>query len=267
MSLQELTFLKLGGSLITDKDQPHTARREVLQRLAQEIAAALQERPALPLVLGHGSGSFGHVAASKHGTRQGVQSREQWLGFAEVWTEARALNQIVVEALVSEGLPVIAFPPSAAVLAQDGKPIQWDLGPMRAALDAGLIPVINGDAVFDRQRGGTILSTEDLFLYLAHHLRPQRILLAGLEEGVWADFPACTRLIPALTPANFEAMASSIGGSASIDVTGGMLEKVRAMLSLAAELPSFQALIFSGRRPGALREALLGDSPGTVLSA
>ena len=35
-----LQFLKLGGSLITEKDCPSTAREETLKRIAEEIAAA-----------------------------------------------------------------------------------------------------------------------------------------------------------------------------------------------------------------------------------
>ena len=38
-------FLKLGGSLITDKTRPHTPRLEVLRRLAGEVAAARQRFP------------------------------------------------------------------------------------------------------------------------------------------------------------------------------------------------------------------------------
>ncbi len=136
--MQNLVFLKLGGSLITDKQSASTARLDVLERLAGEIKAALGAEPDIRLVLGHGSGSFGHVPAKKYGTRQGVSTPEQWLGFAEVWEEARALNQIVIETLLAAGLPVIAFPPSAAVLAQDGKVLEWPLRPMLAALDAGL---------------------------------------------------------------------------------------------------------------------------------
>ena len=63
--LTMLTFLKLGGSLITDKDSPHTARPEILRRLAEEIAAARQHNPAMQLIIGHGSGSFGHMPAKK----------------------------------------------------------------------------------------------------------------------------------------------------------------------------------------------------------
>ena len=71
-------FLKLGGSLITDKTQVETVRADVLTRLAAEIAQARRENTALRLVLGHGSGSFGHVAAARRGTRQGVADAEDW---------------------------------------------------------------------------------------------------------------------------------------------------------------------------------------------
>ncbi len=261
--MNTLIFLKLGGSLITDKHTPHTALPGVLARLAQEIATARADRPQLQLVLGHGSGSFGHTAARRHGTRAGVHQPAQWQGFAEVWREAHALNQIVIESMADAGLPVIAFPPSAGVLASDGQVQTWDLAPLRAALAAGLLPVINGDTVFDTVRGGTILSTEELFLHLARSLRPQRILLAGIEEGVWEDFPNCTRLIKQIDPANYSEIEHALGGSAAVDVTGGMLAKVRTMLNLAIEQPSLQVEIFSGQKPSLLGQALRGSPVGT----
>ena len=75
-----------------------------------------------------------------------------------------------------------------------------NLAPLKSALANKLLPVIHGDVVFDEARGGTILSTEDLFTHLAHQLHPKRILLAGLEAGVWEDFPARTHLIEEITP-------------------------------------------------------------------
>jgi len=62
--LGELIFLKLGGSLITEKSVWETARREVIERAAQEVKEAFEER-AFQLLLGHGSGSFGHYPARK----------------------------------------------------------------------------------------------------------------------------------------------------------------------------------------------------------
>src|SRR5512143_3022207 len=103
-----LVFLKWGGSLITDKSRPHTPRLEVLARLAQETAAALVQDPGLRLVLGHGSGSFGHVPARRYGTRSGVYTPEEWRGFTEVWKEAAALDRLVLDALHAAGLPALA---------------------------------------------------------------------------------------------------------------------------------------------------------------
>ncbi len=262
---RNLQFLKIGGSLITDKHRPRTARPEVLARLAHEIADALSENPEMQLIIGNGAGSFGHLTAKQYGTRQGVHTAEQWRGFAEVWHEAAALNALVTDALHAAGLPAIAIHPSGAVIARQGAILSWDLAPLEAALQADLLPVVHGDVAFDRERGGTILSTEDLFDYLARHLEPSRILQAGLESGVWEDYPTCTRLIPEITPANLGKVLNSLRGSSAADVTGGMASKVMQSLALVEALPNLEVLIFSGATPGAVRRALCGETIGTRL--
>lgn len=262
---QSLTFLKLGGSLITDKQRPRSPRPDVLEQICGEIARALQQHPEIRLVLGNGAGSFGHVTAKKYGTRQGVHTPQEWRGFAEIWREAAALNTMVTDALHTAGLPAIALHPSAAVIAQDGKVLSWDLAPLRAALQAGLLPVIHGDVIFDTRRGGTILSTEDLFDHLAIELRPERILLAGLEQGVWADFPSCTTLVSSITPDDIHTHLPALGGSNATDVTGGMASKVLQSLELVRSIPGLKILIFSGETPGAIERAMLGASIGTCI--
>jgi isopentenyl phosphate kinase len=260
-----LIFIKLGGSLITDKTHPYTARLEKLDDLATQISAAFRENPDLRLVLGHGSGSFGHQAASQFDTRAGVSGPEAWRGFAEVWYQASALNRLVVEALRRAGLPAVTFSPAASVTAHDGKVFIWDPYPLQSALSNGLLPVIHGDVVFDDVRGGTILSTEDLFSYLARQLNPERILLAGLEAGVWADFPKRTKLVDEITPEDLAQHSPSLGGAVGVDVTGGMHTKVTEMLELVKEIPGLEVLIFSGEEPGTFRQALMGENPGTRL--
>ena len=267
---QRLVFLKLGGSLITDKARPHTLRAETLARLAAEIAAARSEHSELRLLLGHGSGSFGHVPAKRHGTRQGVRTAAQWQGFVEVWREAAALNHLVMAALAEAGLPAVAFPPSAMLLAEDGKALLWNLEPLKNALEAGLLPVVYGDVVFDRRRGGTIFSTEDLFAHLAGELHPQQLLMAGIEAGVWADYPVCQQRIERITPATLSEVLPALGGSAATDVTGGMAAKVLETLHLVEAGDELQAAIFSGDQPGLVQRALAtpaaGILPGTVLA-
>jgi isopentenyl phosphate kinase len=262
---REIVFLKLGGSLITHKGSPHSPRLDVLARLADEIAQALTTRPELALLLGHGSGSFGHVPAARHGTRAGVHSPQEWRGFVEVWQEARALDQLVIEALAQAGLPALAFPPSAWLVRSDHAPEPAATRPLALALEHGLLPLVQGDVAFDERQGGTIVSTEDVFAALAPQLRPQRVLLAGVEAGVWADYPTCTRLIPEMTPADARSGVENIQGSANTDVTGGMRDKVDQMIHLVQSISGLSACIFSGAQPGNLLRALLGEPLGTSI--
>ena len=263
--MKKLFFLKLGGSLITDKDKPYTSRPQTIKRLAQEIKRALADSTQTNILLGHGSGSFGHVAGKTYGTRQGVKTPDQWQGFIEVWKAARELNQIMVKIMLDEGLPVLAFPPSAMINSQSGKVIKWNLDPIRQALHHGLIPIVYGDVVFDQQLGGTILSTEELFSHLASKLGPQKLMLAGIVPGVFADFPDCQTLIPKITPDSRENIQSELQGSASVDVTGGMLKKVNDMLSLIEQLNHLEAIIFSGETPENLYNIITGSKIGTTI--
>jgi isopentenyl phosphate kinase len=258
-----MIFLKLGGSLITDKTRPETPRLEVLQRLAGEIAAARDSRPGLSILLGHGSGSYGHSVASRYGTHRGAASEEDWRGFAEVWHVANALNRLVVDAMVSAGLPAISFPPSASALADGGEIVDLAIEPVARALGSGLLPIVAGDVAFDRQRGSTIISTERVFARLAQALQPTHLLLAGVDRGVFADFPANTRIFDRLREADLG--PATLTGSAATDVTGGMADKVRHAMAMARAAPGLEVRIFSGMEPGAVQAALLGIQIGTLV--
>jgi isopentenyl phosphate kinase len=135
------------------------------------------------------------------------------------------------------------------------------------ALEQGIIPVIHGDVIFDRTTGGTILSTEELFEHMARELHPERILLAGLEDGVFADFPTRRYKVDVLTPDSFTQASQSLGKAHGIDVTGGMESKVKKMLELAESLPDLTIQIFSGKKPGNLKKALLGEHLGTLITS
>lgn len=280
--MKELVFLKLGGSLITDKMKPYTPRLDVMDALAAEIRATIQPPPDLRLVIGQGAGSYGHVPASEYHTRDGLppapkatplvfRQRDEnennyWKGFAEVWYQASELNRHVVNALHKAGLRVMTFSPAASVIASEGKVFSWDTTQIRMALSAGIIPVVQGDVIFDEVRGGTILSTEDLFMHLTHQLEPERLLLAGIEQGVWADFPERTKLVERITPANFDNFKNAIGKSAAADVTGGMESKVKQMLDLVKQTSITSVTIFAGEEQGNIMKALTAEPPGTLIT-
>lgn len=270
--MSRLIFLKLGGSLITDKLGVEAVRSQLLSRLAGEIAAARAACTGLRLLVGNGSGSFGHVAAARAGTREGVYSDEQWLGFAQVSSAAARLNRLVVEALLAQEVPAVALQPSASAVCRDGKIESLEVSPIRAALNAGLVPVIYGDVAFDSAIGGTIISTEEVMTAIAYELRPAWLLLAGQTKGVYDQRD---RVIPAITHSNFGEIEPLLGGSGGTDVTGGMATKVKGMLDLVAEQPQLGIRIFTGMINGNLKNVLLyhaGESstveaPGTVIKA
>ncbi|NLE75344.1 MAG: isopentenyl phosphate kinase family protein [Chloroflexi bacterium] len=255
----ERVFLKLGGSLITDKTRPYTARPETLSRLGREIREALETRPGMQLVIGHGSGSFGHVMGQQHRTREGVQGPEGWRGYAATGRAAAQLNRLVCDALWEAGVPVLALQPSASARCRDGRLEHLELGPILAALAGGLTPLVFGDVALDDVRGGTIVSTEEIFAYLAPHLRPTRLLLAGRTAGVFTADPhrdPDAALLPRLTPAQALALGGELGGSHGADVTGGMWSKVQEVARLVQALPGLRAQIFSGERPSNVRATL-----------
>jgi len=258
-------FLKLGGSLITDKNVPHKARIEAIRKLAHEVGQVLQSLLHIQLIVGHGSGSFGHVPASQFHTRNGVHNADEWKGFAQVWYEARALNQIVSDEFTDAGVPVISLPPSASAIAEDGRLSRWDTTPIQVALGHGLVPIIQGDVIFDTVRGGTILSTEELFYHLAGILHPDLILIAGSEPGVWEDYPKRSKLLARITPAEYPEIAKKIFPSGAVDVTGGMASKVAAMVDLVRSQPGLRVIIFNPSEAGALSAAFDGRTTGTLI--
>jgi len=248
-----LILVKLGGSLITVKHHRRTPRHDLIQRLATELRQTIQSTPSLRLVLGHGSGSFGHWEANQSGTRNGVVTPEQWHGFAQVSAAALQLNRIVTDAFIEAGVPILSLQPAASALVKHGQITRFELDPLQRALQHGLIPLVFGDVAFDDDIGGTILSTENIFAHVAQALHPAWILLLGNAPGVLDDNH---KIIPLITPETYPQIQACLNASAYTDVTGGMADKVYQMVTLVQRVPNLQVRIMSGTQPGDFREAL-----------
>ncbi|MCB0131193.1 MAG: isopentenyl phosphate kinase family protein [Caldilineaceae bacterium] len=259
-------LLKLGGSLITDKRQPETARTAVMRRLAQEIAAARSRQPQLELVIGHGSGSFGHVVGKRYGTRAGVATPEQWFGFAATADAAARLNRLLIAALLEAGVPAWTIQPGAFMQCADGEIVRGSADMVQTALARGLTPVVHGDVMLDSIRGGTIASTEEVFARLARQLQPQRVILLGEVDGIFTADPQLepqAQRIAAISPATFDAMRASLGGSHGVDVTGGMSAKVAQAMGMLHANPGLEIIVCSGLIENNLLAALT-EPPGSV---
>ena len=266
--MNELIFLKLGGSLITDKNQEETARQDVIRRAAREVRCALDRDPELRLLLGHGSGSFGHFVAQRHGLLE--EGPPNWQGYAETGAAAARLNRLLTDIFLAEGVPVVSIQPSASAHCWDGELINMETEPIELMLHHGLVPLVYGDVALDKVCGCTIISTEQIFAYLAHHLEPARIVLAGEVEGVFTADPLrdeSAQLIPEIWRHNFDQVERMLAGSHGVDVTGGMLTKVRIMHALVQGQPELKVQLISGQQPGMIRRALLEPDcdEGTII--
>ncbi len=249
----ELTFLKLGGSLITDKTQEAVARQEVIDRVAGEIAEARRQRPDLVLVLGHGSGSFGHPCAARYRVDAGYLA--DWWGYAETAAAAQRLNRLVADALLRQGVPAVSVQPSASARAIGGRLVALDSETVRTLLRRGLVPLLYGDVALDDAQECAIISTEEIFRLLAQRLRPRRVIEVGAVDGVYAG--ECGSVVDVIHSGNAAHVLGSLGETRGVDVTGGMLSKVQLLLEMARVVPGLEGRIISGMRPGLVTRVLV----------
>lgn len=261
-----LTLVKLGGSIITHKQQPETPNLPIIAALAAELAEVRHDQPGLPVIIGHGSGSFGHVYAAQYGVHRGLAESGDWLGYALTSAAALRLNRLVVDALLDADVPALALQPSASIATVQSVVVQWQLEPLRQALAHRLIPVIHGDVAFDQVQGCAIASTEALFTYLVQHtdLRPARIVLVG-ETAVYTADPHLNphaERIPLITAENITEVLAGAQESRAVDVTGGMRSKLELMWSLIEADHALQIQLITADA-GVLRDALLNPHADT----
>ena len=254
-----LTLLKLGGALLTEKGGREEPRLDVLWRLVKEIRA--WDGASGRLVLGHGSGSYAHVAVSD---TEFLPRPDDPQAFAQVAAAAGRLNLLVVKALLDAGLPAIALPGSLLGICEAGVVTEVRSEMVTDLLASGLLPTLYGDAAPDRKQGGAIASTEPLLMGLAKDLDVRRIIVATDVHGVFEGDPneiEDARPIPVITPAMGDALAQHLGKarSGAVDVTGGMASKVGLLLDLVQRQPKLEIRIVSGLREGAVLAALKGD--------
>jgi isopentenyl phosphate kinase len=237
----------------------------VIERLTAEIAKVVKERP-YRLVVGHGSGSFGHMVAERFSLASGVRTKAQIAGVSLTQERAAMLHRYVIGGLTDAEARSFSIVPSSCIVAAAGQPASFADEPLLLALDRGLIPVLYGDIVMDREQGAAIFSTERLLLMVARSLLERgwtirRAVWLGETDGL---YDAEGRTIPRVSAENFEEAAKAIGDPAGTDVTGGMRHRLESALELARlGIPSF---LVNGLTPGLLEKAVRGGPvPGTLV--
>ena len=263
MSEAKPVILKIGGSVITDKDGELAARTEVINRLAEEI----QKTHVQSLVIVHGGGSFGHPTAQKYGIKEGLRNETQKVGFAETHHVMTVLNGLVMDSLVWHNIPAISVAPSCCVVTENGRIKTFEDAVFKSYLKMGFVPVLYGDATLDGKLGFTVLSGDQLVSHLARILGAKKIIIGVDTDGLYDADPKVERNVKLYTHLNLselEKIKTKLGGSTAPDVTGGMLGKVSELIPAVAE--GIQVTMVNAAKPNRIYKALIGEVvEGTVM--
>jgi isopentenyl phosphate kinase len=253
---KRVVLIKIGGSLITDKNKPFSIKGRVLDVICGEIGKAMKS--GKHLIVGHGAGSFAHIPAKKYKTHKGVVNKHSFRGIAEVADVAAQLNRIVVGKLLEKTVNAVSVSPLSIMIAEDHKLKSICTDSVEELLELGLLPVLYGDQILDTKLGCTVFSTEKVLGYLGLHLKKkgfkvEQIIHCGQTNGVYDENGETISLI---NSKNYSKYRKALGGSGGVDVTGGMAHKVEETLALAKD--GIPGLIIDGIVNGSLSEAVQG---------
>ena len=259
-----MIIVKLGGSVITSKGRPLTARPKAVASMAGDLAG-LEE----PLIVVHGGGSFGHYWSVRHDMHT-EPARHPPAAVAAVKNSMVDLDAIVLRELAKGGVGTYAIPPHALV--QPGGDAASGAAVREAGRIAGsgLVPVTYGDALWRRGGMAYIMSGDRLVRMLSLALRPRLAVFATDVDGLYEDMDS-RRLIPRVGAAEAGRIAGSLGGTGGgatgggkkapvPDVTGGIRRKVLEAARLAGA--GIDVAFVNGNEPGRILEAAAAAGRG-----
>lgn len=218
--MSKTVIIKLGGAAITNKKGScQLAEESSLEALMDQIQQAytMLSSSGYQIILVHGAGSFGHPQARRYHLKEGWMSssglstpplttadeqseeeqdwRDQKAGFAHTRKCLLELHLALLSRLQRRGLPVLGISPFDHLETDGGdKSPNAVFEPLaqRAAnfLQLGFIPLLHGDAVFDRSLGCTILSG-DIVMHKLAMLLPDvsRCVFVTDVEGIYDADP------------------------------------------------------------------------------
>ena len=259
--VSEGAVVKIGGSVLTDKKSTvPKVESLLLKTLAEELAGS----PLRPLVIVHGAGSYGHPLVQRCGLHRGLANSDSLIAMGETQRSLYLLCVAVGGALLTAGPPEFPVQSSATAVMTRGRLEGIDIEGLRRLLSLGMIPLLYGVPAIDTVQGCAILSGDIIAAHVAASLGIGLLVHATETDGVFEADPqrvAKAERIPRIDRHNWPTIRPKLGGSAGIDVTGGMAGKVNALLELSKG--GLCSRIVSAKIPGRITAALQGEPVGT----
>jgi len=243
-----MLLIKLGGSVITDKNVYKKFREDVTRKIIEVL-------PKRDLLIVHGGGSFGHILAHKHRITEGF-SEDKRVGFSRIGADMTELNLRVLNLLHEYSIPAVSIPPHSFHVF--GKEINLSI--FEDYLSLGFVPVTYGDVILDREKGINICSGDYLMLHLAIRFEPEKVIFLTDVDGIYDRNPKeeGANLIRVLRRDYHPDTRLNVK-----DVTGGMEYKIAIMREIAEHSKVY---VINGFHPERLGKVLRDEEfLGTVI--
>ena len=260
---QELTILKLGGSLLTDKSKPYTYRENILKSAAKEIRECIDEGLIQSLVLLHGVGSYGHPPVLEYNLHKGFLGPEQLLPLSKTQEIVADFRHIIVKHFQDAGIPICLMYPSSIFIQEKMKIIRYFLEPLKGFASIGMVPLLGGDILIDTTMGWSVGSGDQIGVIIARELKAKRLLLASDVTGIYTEDPKLSSeaaLIENININQLDEVLEHMGKSGVVDASGAMQGKLKSLLP-AKELieNGLEVVLFSMMEYGHLKAVLKGE--------
>ncbi|MEX0862115.1 isopentenyl phosphate kinase [Nitrosopumilus sp.] len=213
-----MILIKLGGSIITNKEKPVSPRKKTIENLSKSLRKINE-----PVIIVHGGGSYGHYWSVKYDMHT-KEKRYDPKGVATVKNSMIELNKVILDSLLKNKLNPYCLPPTDFM--SGNKPITKKIKEIAKIANSDLIPVTYGDALWYGQKKTYILSGDKIMTHLAKILKPRLCIFALNEDGLYSDLKT-KKLIYEL-----QGERPSISEN-KMDVTGGMTRKVEEASKIA----------------------------------
>ncbi|MDR2966741.1 MAG: isopentenyl phosphate kinase family protein [Methanobacteriaceae archaeon] len=262
-----MIILKLGGSVLTKKDSNHAeVNYKNLNRIATEIHNFFLVKDsnhdfADGLIIVHGAGSFGHPYAQKYQIGKPFKREEygeKRIGFSKTQNSVNKLNTIICECLISKKIPCVSIQPSSFITTNNKRINTFNLNLIVKYLDEGFVPVIYGDVVLDTKLKVAVLSGDQILQYIAKNLKSRKIneIILGTDvDGVFTKNPKKHNNAKLIRKVSSLEDIEVLDSTTNIDVTGGMIGKIKELLELA-DL-GIESKIINANKEGLIANALL----------
>jgi isopentenyl phosphate kinase len=230
---KELTVIKLGGSLLTDKSKPYTYRKDVLESVAREIGECLTEGLIESLILLHGVGSYGHPPVLEHNLHKGFLGPNQLLPLSTTQESVATLRHIIVKEFQRAKVPVCLMYPSSMIISEKMKMTDYFLEPVKGFASLGMVPLLGGDINVDTVMGWSVGSADQLAVILCEEMNAKRLIFASDVPGLFDADPKLkddASFINTINLNDLEATLKRMGVSGVEDASGGMKGKLRSIV-------------------------------------